>query len=256
MSNNPFLKSKKSDNRFQCLQDDDFNASGFKDKPNSSKPHVQYDSASNSFTQNRTRYRDRDYKIENPQIVPPPPVEINIAELFPHLINIDSSTSEGKKIISFKNILTNNNTQEQDNNTEEQEQETKIKKGWIEITKSNNKIVYNYGPSTLSFKKITTNEEQELELESELEQELEQESESESESESDLESDLDLNHIMNNVIKDMTKSWTKYEIEYDEIHGEGAYDTRFRIPPVYGPEYDTESDNEYSSEEDDSYDDM
>ena len=49
---------------------------------------------------------------------------------------------------------------------------------------------------------------------------------------------------MYNVVEAMKKNWYLNERIYDSIHGEGAYEERFRLTPVYGSEYETESDEE------------
>ena len=67
-----------------------------------------------------------------------------------------------------------------------------------------------------------------------------------------------INYCMNKAIETMKVRWDKYEKEYDKIYGEGAYAEKYRLFPIYGPEYDTESEdedeggNQYSY---DSYDD-
>jgi hypothetical protein len=49
---------------------------------------------------------------------------------------------------------------------------------------------------------------------------------------------------MYNVVEAMKKNWYLNERIYDSIHGEGAYEERFRLTPVYESEYETESDEE------------
>jgi len=41
-----------------------------------------------------------------------------------------------------------------------------------------------------------------------------------------------LNYIMNNVIETMKQNWDKYENNYDNIHGEGVYANKFRLPTL------------------------
>jgi hypothetical protein len=61
----------------------------------------------------------------------------------------------------------------------------------------------------------------------------------------------DPNYIMFKVVEAMKKSWDLYEREYDAINGEGAYAEKFRLPPVYGPEYDTETEEDESEYDED-----
>ena len=46
-----------------------------------------------------------------------------------------------------------------------------------------------------------------------------------------------------------------YEKVYDSINGEGSYDTNFRLSPVYGSEYDSNSSSESESQENIDHDD-
>ena len=45
-----------------------------------------------------------------------------------------------------------------------------------------------------------------------------------------------------------------YEKEYDSINGEGSYDNKFRLSPVYGSEYDSNSEIEENNDEHDNDD--
>ena len=49
---------------------------------------------------------------------------------------------------------------------------------------------------------------------------------------------------MNKAIEIIQERWNKYKEEYDELNGEGSYDEKYSLSPVYGPEYDTEYENE------------
>ena len=71
----------------------------------------------------------------------------------------------------------------------------------------------------------------------------------EKEKEKEKEKDKDIHDSMNTFINSMREIWDKYENEYDEINGEGSYDEKFRLDPVYGSEYDSESDEEMLEEE-------
>lgn len=237
MSNNPFLKTKESskvvNNRFHSLQDDD-NTSLYKDSSNNKK-NITYDSSSNSFTQplrpdrDRDRDRNNNYRKNNDftkfkprEPSPPPPIldiEINNIELFPDLISKNNNTTNSVKTsTNFKQILTNV--------VEVQKpKKNPIPPGWVSITMSNNNIVYENGQLTPFLIKHQKQEQIQIEKEN------------------------DINYSMNIAINSMRKIWDRYENEYNEIHGEGAYEEKFRLAPVYGPEYDSESDEETFEEE-------
>jgi hypothetical protein len=134
----------------------------------------------------------------------------------------DPSIKQSKLNVNFKDIV----------NTRIEEEiiiETDIvNPGWVQISKSktSNELIWKYGPSTEYTIKLKKQEELEN----------------------------DLNYCMNKAIETMKERWDKYEQEYDEINGEGAYDEKFRSSPVYGPEYDTETDDEDEIGEQYSYD--
>jgi uncharacterized protein YcbK (DUF882 family) len=54
----------------------------------------------------------------------------------------------------------------------------------------------------------------------------------------------DLNKVMDKIILEMEDKWNRYEYIYDQIHGEGAYADKFVLPPVYGEEYETDTETE------------
>ena len=49
---------------------------------------------------------------------------------------------------------------------------------------------------------------------------------------------------MYKIGKALQTNYEIYEKEYDSINGEGSYDTNFRLSPVYGSEYDSNSNSE------------
>ena len=51
------------------------------------------------------------------------------------------------------------------------------------------------------------------------------------------------------AIETMKQKWDLYKQEYDSINGEGTYTSKFCLSPVYGSEYDTESQDETEEEE-------
>jgi hypothetical protein len=54
---------------------------------------------------------------------------------------------------------------------------------------------------------------------------------------------------MNNTIEIMKNKWDKYENNYDNIHGEGFYANKFRLPNVYNQDYETASEEQNNSDE-------
>jgi hypothetical protein len=214
MSNNPFLNS----GRFSSLDDTDNDTSSFvkksKFRDSDTNKNKSYDSSSNSFIRrDRTNYNK---PITNEIINEP-----NNTELFPDLIpntntTINTNTDTlSKPSTKYKDILKNVIVDD-----------TPVKKvitpGWVEITKKGNNIVYEYGEPTFFM------------LKQQFEENLEN----------------DLNYQMNTIIQNMKKCWDRYEREYDEVNGEGAYEERFRLPPVYTEEYDTDSNEEETDDDD------
>jgi hypothetical protein len=99
-----------------------------------------------------------------------------------------------------------------------------IRPGWMEISrnKTTNKITYNIGPYKFQRQKLEKTP----------------------------------NYIMSKAIESMNKRWDIYKEQYDSINGEGAYDEKYTLAPVYGAEYDSYDDeNDSYDDENDSYDD-
>jgi hypothetical protein len=240
MSNNPFLKPKESINRFNFLDDADTKKSSFKESSSkSNRKNIDYDSSQNAFTQpsrpkdrDRDRDRDRDSHRNNnrrnndyksrPREPSPPPVIVELdatdTNLFPELTPINENNII-KSSTNFKEILT---TVVEDENPKV----NIIPAGWAKLTPINGKTVIEYGQKTAWMIKREKREEIQTQLEE------------------------DPNYIMFQAIEQMKHNLDLYERNYDSIHGEGAYAEKFRLYPVYGPEYDTESEEE----EDDSPD--
>jgi hypothetical protein len=210
MRNNSFLKSNdrsnnKSNNRFQFLEPDENPLK--KEKKIISK----YDSTDNSFTKSF----DRRDNYRNGQPIKAIVIDIT-SEYFPDLIPIKNEPSpeiqQSKQYINFKDIV----------NTKIQEEiidETKIiNHGWVRISKSktNNEIIWKYGPPT------------EFEIKLQKQEKVEN----------------NINYCMNKAIEIIQDRWNKYKEEYDELNGEGSYDEKYSLSPVYGSEYDTEYENE------------
>jgi hypothetical protein len=245
MRNNRFL-NKKENNRFKFLNDDDTDNSSLKNKQNKKK--VEYEPSKNSFTQplrervqqrydDGYKHRDRDinrwygnkeyehinnrFKSDTKKQLPQVEIDFNNTELFPELIDKkENNINDNSDMLNFKYIL--NNIEDTPKNTD------KILPGWIQITMVNKKVVIENGPPTL----YSINMEKQKELEN------------------------DINYNINNIVKAMTKIYEENEKSYDSINGEGAYEERFKLLPVYGPEYDSEGeeinndDNEYYDNDD------
>jgi len=188
MSRNPFLN-----NRFNNL---DFEPDNNKNnKKNKKQQH--YESSKNSFI---SKNIDPKKTASDEFIV--------TDELFPTLTPIVPTEQD---ITNFKDALTSVNT--------EAIQKTKITKGWIEVYKVNNKIVYNnalYEP-----KSRTTD-----------------------------------SNIMNKFVSIMQYKYDKYKTNYDSVYGDGAYDETF-LTITYESDYDTdEEDYESSTEYEDEYEEI
>jgi hypothetical protein len=231
MSNNPFLKA--TNNRFQFLDQDLETDQGFRQKKD--KKPISYDASNNSFTSQPNRQgitpsfynRDRGHGFRKPEIIKPPPVkEFDIStEMFPEIQG--SSNNKEETVITpvsnktqFKDIITKVNPEL--NKLEE----NKIKPGWVEISRVKGKTIFKGGPLTPYL--IHLQEQEELENEP--------------------------NYIMNKAISQMTVNRNRYIQEYNFFHGEGAYEELYILPPVYGPEYDTDDEDDDTNSSDEYYD--
>ena len=65
----------------------------------------------------------------------------------------------------------------------------------------------------------------------------------------------ELNYNMYKIGNALQTNYEIYEKVYDSINGEGSYDTNFRLSPVYGSEYDSNSSSESESQENIDHDD-
>ena len=145
-----------------------------------------------------------------------PKLDVNNIKAFPSLVN----TKEGDTIVhmssKFKDIL--NNVIEEDII----ENNDIIIPGWLQLTMLNGKVV-------------------KKEYEEVKQQEQDQQ---------------ELNYNMYKIGNALQTNYEIYEKEYDSINGEGSYDTNFRLSPVYGSEYDSNSEIEENNDEDndDEYD--
>jgi hypothetical protein len=146
----------------------------------------------------------KNFDKTNSIIQPTPSIELHNTNLFPDLVPIKTITQTNLEC-KFKNILTNIPI-----NTKSPNKHI-IPQGCLEITRVLQKYVYEFGETTTFIKE---------------------------------EKEEELNYIMNNKIELMKKKWDKYENDYDNIHGEGFYANKFRLPYVYDQEYETASDEQ------------
>lgn len=248
MSNNRFLQPKKS-NRFDILQDDNNDINVRNNSPlkkfDESKKNSQYEPSKNSFQKqpfkrdeinnnyenrnrgiNRRDIRNKNSNVENERLsnrfktseeqTKQINLDLNDTEIFPELIhknNDDNNDENNVYSVKFKDIL------EDVTKRDDIQKKDQISPGWLQMTLVNRKIVTKHGQSTLYMEK--------LEKEKELEN--------------------DINYIMYNIVETLKTNYEEHEKKYDSINGEGAYNEKFRLSPVYGSDYDTESESENSN---------
>lgn len=145
-------------------------------------------------------------------------LNIDNLEMFPDLqINKQHTDSLTNTAINFKTIL---NTKVP--NIVDEEPDI-ILPGWVKLSRKQNNIIYDYGKTKetkklgFGIKNVNVN--------------------------------IDIDIDMDQIILHMEDNWYKYEYNYDQIHGEGAYAYKYKIPPVYGPEYDTETETDIDESE-------
>jgi hypothetical protein len=242
MSNNRFLQHKKS-NRFVILQDDEDskNNQSLKKISDENKKNSNYEPSKNSFTQpfkrdeSHNNYEDRNNRnvdrnnrnvdrFQNEQVnnrfknnekKQQSKIDFNDTNLFPELVNKENDSKNIKdddNIFSFKFKDILDDTTKKDDT----QQIFQISPGWLQMTLVDRKIVTEHGQSTPYMEKI--------------------------EKQKELENNID--HIMHNIVETLKINYEVYEKNYDLINGEGAYNEKFRLSPVYGSEYDTESESE------------
>ena len=228
MSNNPFLQSKKQNNfdRFNFLDSEEPNKKSYiKDKKNN---YPYSSSNNNSFTKSSAKNNERkqiEHTTNNKnhfrEITTIPTTEFTITdELFPLLTPIVAPSKN--KITNFKDALNQHNEHIVD-------EDITLRPGWVQISKINNKIVINQaniGPYDIKMQQM---------------QQLQQLQE-------------DPNYIMNQIMSLTHNIWLKHKTIYDNIHGEGAYDDLYYLPPVYDSDYDTDCDSQFEDDIDESED--
>lgn len=240
--NNPFLSKKSSNSRFSkdiFFQDE-------KTKPQEKRKNVEHtnvntflvDNDKNTRTINNTRKNDQRKNNDRKQMFfsqpkePKPVATFDIMnEDFPELSPSASSVTNtfdqqlevGKNFIDIVNTV-----------NIVQEDTDKIYPGWIIISRDNtdNKIKITEGELTkYQLKKKET---------------------------SMIEENLDF--IMEQVHQELCKIWDKNIALYDSIHGEGAYQEVYYLPPVYDDFYkyddcETEDEDNFDGNDLDDYSD-
>lgn len=220
---NPF---KSTSNRFNLL-DDRNSSSPFenkrkKEKEKEEKQDKVSEPRENRFLRNyeknnlREFYNERNKVTKN--IISNEKKEVNLEqnfeELFPEMIKNKQSCSTDS-VLDFKSVV---------NKIEEPIIEpTFIKPGTIILKYENNKIIYQRGPLTKWEKQ------QEIEYVYQTTP----------------------HYIMTNAICKMEENWNLHERIYDSINGEGSYNEKFNVEPIYNSDY--EEDDEEDSVDDESY---
>ena len=144
-----------------------------------------------------------------------PKLDINNIKAFPTLVNTKECDTIVQNSTKFKDIL--NNVIEEDII----ENKDIILPGWLQLTMLNGKVLKK------EYKEVKVVEEDQEEL----------------------------NYNMYKIGNALQTNYEIYEKVYDSINGEGSYDTNFRLSPVYGSEYDSNSSSESESQENIDHDD-
>lgn len=215
MSNNPFLKNKNKDNnRFHFLNDE---------QPFKNVNNKQFDEnrnrnrncSNNNNNYNNNRIDNNRFKSISSSEQPKMNVDIDNIISFPTLINTKECETTVNTSSKFKDIL---NT---DFKEDVIENKNIIPPGWLQLTMLNGKVSKN------EYKDIN---------------------------EKDIEEQEQINYNMYKIGKALQTNYELYEKEYDSINGEGSYDYNFRLSPVYGSEYDSNSESEDYDKDGDDYD--
>jgi hypothetical protein len=138
-------------------------------------------------------------------------IEIDNLDMFPEL-NVNCLQTNETNTFNFKDVL-NTKIIESDKNVSDI-----ILPGWAKLSRKQNVFIYEY-EGTKEMMKIKAKEVKEEET-------------------------INLNEVMDQTIFKMQCKWYQYEYIYDQIHGEGAYIDKFVLPPIYGEEYETDTETE------------
>lgn len=185
----------------------------------------------------RKQYKEQNYNSFSSQSKQPKPQIFNIEiEEFPELVSPLTTTSTCDNLSPAKNFLEAVNTVniiEEDND--------KIKPGWIVICKSNNNENSDNNEIKIIEGELT---EYRLKLKEK----------------EDLMNKDSPNYIMEQIHEELCKIWDKNIALYDSIHGEGAYEEVYYLPPIYDDFYnyddsDIEEEDDYDMNDIDEYSD-
>ena len=220
MSNNPFLRNKvnnNNNNRFNLLNDEQpvNNNKHF----NENRGKRDYNNRDNKYNNNyNNRYTNKldDNRFKSITLEQPK-LDVDSIKSFPTLTLVNNKESDTIIQLSskFKDIL--NNVIE-DNTIDNS---NIILPGWLQLTMLNGTILKK------EYKEVKVVEEEQEEL----------------------------NYNMYKIGNALQTNYEIYEKVYDSINGEGSYDTNFRLSPVYGSEYDSNSSSESESQENIDHDD-
>jgi hypothetical protein len=208
MSNNPFLKQKNTNNRFNNLISD-----------------TQPSSSNNTFLQKKQKnidvvtkvsdkkqtHMDIDTKVSNKkQTVSDKKQKVFVLEEeFPLLCESHSTLIENTlKFTDAVNTVI----------AEEIVEEAKVLPKWVSYSRQNGTTIFYEGSYILE--KLRLEKEQQI-----------------------LENSP--NVLMKNVIDKLQKKWDNFKVDYDLIHGDGSYADMYILPPVYGPEYELDEEDYY-----------
>ena len=206
MSNNPFLKQKNTNNRFNNLISD-----------------TQSVSSNNTFLQKKQKNND----------VVKPDTKVSKKQTHMDVVKPDTKVSNKKQTVfvledefpllceSHTTLIENSLKFTDAVNTviaEEIVEEAKVLPKWVSYSRQNGTTIVYTGSYILE--KLKLEKEQQI-----------------------LENSP--NVLMNHVVDKLQKKWEKFKVEYDLIHGDGSYDNLYILPPVYGQEYDLDDEDYY-----------
>ena len=209
---NPFLRINRN-NRFRELYTDA--ADSVKQSPaiKKEKEKDKEVATENIITRPPFKKRHNEYRHKNRHaniVQVKKPEYVFEDTMFPVLTDTSQQVDNIESRQNFKDIVNTKTPLNSDNSS--------LKPGWVEITRQNGKNVYNYGPPTKYQKQMEARDELEATP----------------------------HYIMNTAIDLISANHRQYIQNYNSIHGDNAYEERYRMEPVYGQEYhsDTESEDE------------
>jgi hypothetical protein len=215
---NPFLRINRN-NRFRELYTDA--ADSVKQSPvikkeKDKEKDKEKEVTENIFTRPPLKKRHNEYRNKNrhSNIIAVKKPEYTFEDtMFPVLIDNTQQADNLGSRQNFKDIVNTKTPLQSDNSI--------LKPGWVEITRQNGANVYKYGPTTKYQKQMEARDEFEASP----------------------------HYIMNTAIDLISANHRQYIQNYNSIHGDNAYEERYRMESVYGPEYDSETESEDDDDE-------